>query len=118
MQLRISERSGRGVPKIVGKYGKESIKIEKNRIIVTIPFNKINVNSFKILSNNKEFKFNKSQDIIIKAIRNNPNITTNQLMNQTNLTEQGVKKNIKILKENKIIERIGAKKNGYWKVNN
>lgn len=118
LQLRISERSGRGVPKIVGKYGKESIKIEKNRIIVTIPFNKINVNSFKILSNNKEFKFNKSQDIIIKAIRNNPNITTNQLMNQTNLTEQGVKKNIKILKENKIIERIGAKKNGYWKVNN
>ena len=39
-------------------------------------------------------------------------------MNQTNLTEQDVKKNIKILKENKIIERIGAKKNGYWKVNN
>lgn len=29
LQLRISERSGRGVPKIVGRYGKDSIKIEK-----------------------------------------------------------------------------------------
>ena len=46
LQLRISERSGRGVPKIVGRYGKDSIKIEKNRIIVTIPFEKIEVNKF------------------------------------------------------------------------
>ena len=50
LQLRISERSGRGVPKIVSKYGKDSIKIEKNRIIVTIPFNKINVNSFVLFA--------------------------------------------------------------------
>ena len=50
LQLRISERSGRGVPKIVSIYGKESITIEKNRITVTIPFNKINVNSFEIVS--------------------------------------------------------------------
>ena len=29
LQLRLSERSGRGVPKIVGAYGRESIRIEK-----------------------------------------------------------------------------------------
>ena len=50
LQLRISERSGRGVPKIVSKYGKDAIKIEKNRIVVTIPFNKINVNSFVLFA--------------------------------------------------------------------
>lgn len=49
-QLRISERSGRGVLKIVDRYGKDSIKIEKNRITVTIPFEKIEVNKF-IVSN-------------------------------------------------------------------
>lgn len=38
LQLRLSERSGRGVPKIVSRYGKGAIKIEKNRITVTIPF--------------------------------------------------------------------------------
>ena len=114
LQLRISERSERGVPKIIGKYGRESIQIEKNRITVTIPFNKINVNSFEIVDdkvNEKVYqKLNKSQDIIVAAIRNNPNITVNQLMIESNLSEQGVKKNLRLLKEKKIIERIGAKK--------
>ncbi len=117
LQLRISERSGRGVPKIIGKYGKESIKIEKNRIIVRIPFNKINVNSFKPV-NNKVYKWiNKSQGSMIKLIRDNPNITIKQIMLETNLSEPGVKKNLKILKEENIIERVGSKKGGYWKIN-
>ena len=117
LQLRISERSGRGVPKIIGKYGKESIKIEKNRIIVRIPFNKIKVNSFEPV-NNKVYKWiNKSQGSMIKLIRDNPNITIKQIMLETNLSEPGVKKNLKILKEENIIERVGSKKGGYWKIN-
>ena len=117
LQLRISERSGRGVPKIVSIYGKESIKIEKNRITVTIPFNKINVNSFEIVSDKVYHKVtNKTEDIIIAIIRDNPNITVNQLMIKTSLSEPGVKKNIKQLKEKGIIERVGSKKTGYWKI--
>lgn len=117
LQLRISERSGRGVPKIVGKYGKDAIKIEKNRIVVTIPFNKINVNSFEITNSNISKKFNKSQEIIIKLIRNNPNITIPQIMIETNLAAVSIKKNLKILKDNKIIERVGSNNGGYWKIN-
>ncbi len=117
LQLRISERSGRGVPKIVSKYGKDSIKIEKNRIIVTIPFNKINVNSFEITSSNTSKKLNKSQETIIKLIRNNPNITIPQIMVETNLAAVSVKKNLKILKDYKIVERVGSNNGGYWKIN-
>lgn len=117
LQLRISERSGRGVPKIVSKYGKDSIKIEKNRIIVTIPFNKINVNSFEITSSNTSKKLNKSQETIIKLIRNNPNITIPQIMIDTNLAAVSVKKNLKILKDYKIVERVGSNNGGYWKIN-
>lgn len=121
LQLRISERSGRGVPKIVGKYGKESIKIEKNRITVIIPFNKINVHSFEIVNQRVDQKvnqkINKSQEIIISEIRNNPNVTITQLMIKTSLSNQGVKKNLRILKEKKLVERIGSKNGGYWKVN-
>lgn len=118
LQLRISERSGRGVPKIVSKYGRESIKIEKNRIIVTIPFNRINVNSFSVSNDSiKNYrKLNKSQIIILTSMRNNPNVTIKQLMIDTGLSEQGLKKNIRILKENNKIKRIGASKNGYWEV--
>lgn len=117
LQLRISERSGRGVPKIVSKYGKDSIKIEKNRIIVTISFNKINVNSFEITSSNTSKKLNKSQETIIKLIRNNPNITIPQIMIETNLAAVSVKKNLKILKDYKIVERVGSNNGGYWKIN-
>lgn len=117
LQLRISERSGRGVPKIVSKYGKDSIKIKKNRIIVTIPFNKINVNSFEITSSNTSKKLNKSQETIIKLIRNNPNITIPQIMIETNLAAVSVKKNLKILKDYKIVERVGSNNGGYWKIN-
>jgi predicted HTH transcriptional regulator len=120
LQLRISERSGRGVPKIVGKYGRESISIEKNKITVTIPFEKINVNNYRIVSNkvsNKvSIKLNTTQALIVNSMRDNPNITINQLLGITGLSTPGVKKSINILKKRGLIKRIGANKNGYWKV--
>lgn len=116
LQLRISERSGRGVPKIVGKYGKKAIKIEKNRIIVTIPFEKIGVNQFSIVSNKVSNKPNSTKMKIIDTMRNNSSVTINQLMAITELSEPGIKKNLKQLKETGIIRRVGANKNGYWQV--
>ena len=113
MQLRISERSGRGVPKIVAAYGKDSIKIEKNRITVTITFKKIGVNAFDIVSNKVT---NKTKNKILELIRDNPNITIQQIMVKTALSEPGVKKNLKRLKEKEIIKRIGSNKTGYWEV--
>lgn len=53
---------------------------------------------------------------IIKFIRNNPSVTSKELMNEVNLSEPGVKKNLKQLKDMGLIKRIGANKNGYWKV--
>lgn len=117
--ITISERSDRGVPKIVSKHGKDAIQIEKNKIIVTIPFEKLDVNEFKVsnkVSNKVSKKLNKTQQNIISTMRDNHNITINQLMIITGLSEPGVKKNLKQLKESGFISRIGANKNGYWKV--
>ena len=114
LQLRISERSGRGVPKIVAAYGKESITIEKNRIIVTIPFKIIGVNNFEIVSYKGT---NKTEDKIVELIRDNPNITIKQIMIKTGLSDSGVKKNLKQLKEKSIINRVGSNKSGYWEIN-
>ena len=63
--ITISERSDRGVPKIVSKHGKDAIQIEKNKIIVTIPFEKLDVNEFKV-SNKVSKKLNKTQQNISK----------------------------------------------------
>lgn len=41
LQLHISERSGRGVPKITDVYGREAFEFRENSIVVTILFDKI-----------------------------------------------------------------------------
>lgn len=41
LQIHISERTGRGVPKITGIYGKETYEFRDNSIVVAIPFNKL-----------------------------------------------------------------------------
>ena len=80
---------------------------------MTIPFNKIDVKEFHIVSNKVT---NKTEDLILELMRNNPNITIAQLMIKTNLSEPGVKKNLKKLKEKNMIRRVGANKDGYWEI--
>ncbi|MDO5330731.1 MAG: putative DNA binding domain-containing protein [Bacillota bacterium] len=118
LQLRISERSGRGVPKIVGKYGKEAILIEKSRITVTIPFQRVGGANFAVgeggVSNKK---LNRTQSLIVSHMRDNPNITFKQLAHELALKEITIKKNVYVLRDLGIITRVGARKNGYWLVN-
>ena len=40
LQLHISERSGRGIPKITELYGEDCIELRENSIVVTIPFDR------------------------------------------------------------------------------
>lgn len=41
LQLHISERTGRGVPKITEVYGKETYEFRENSIAVSIPFTRV-----------------------------------------------------------------------------
>lgn len=43
VQLHISEKSGRGVPKIVEKYGEKAFDFRENSIVVTIPYNRLDL---------------------------------------------------------------------------
>lgn len=43
LQLHISERTGRGVPKITEVYGKEAYEFRENSIVVSIPFTRVQV---------------------------------------------------------------------------
>ena len=47
LQLHISEKSGRGVPKIIEAYGKEVFDFRDNAIVVTIPFNRLDLGEKK-----------------------------------------------------------------------
>lgn len=43
VQLHIREKSGRGVPRIVGEYGEKAFDFSNNAIKVTIPYNRLNL---------------------------------------------------------------------------
>ena len=43
LQLHISEKSGRGVPRIVHEYGQQAFEFKDNAIVVTIPFNRLDL---------------------------------------------------------------------------
>ena len=51
-------------------------------------------------------------------MRNNPNITTAQLMVLLGCVETTVDNHIAYLRKNGYVERIGSRKTGWWKVKN
>ena len=55
-----------------------------------------------------------TQEKILNLIKTNPSITQTQMAKVLGITRDGVSYNIKQLKDNGIIERVGATKNGYW----
>ena len=117
LQLHISEKSGRGVPKITEMYGKDAFSFRENSIVVTIPFERINKVGNKVGKKVGDKKpLNSRRQKIIAEMRDNPNITTAELHNILGVSETAVENNISFLRENGYIERVGSKKAGYWKV--
>ena len=58
----------------------------------------------------------KSNQKILEAIRNNPHITINEMHEAIGLSESGVKKVLRKLREEGRLERVGANKDGYWRI--
>ena len=69
-----------------------------------------------ILDDNKNTTQETTQEKIIKLIKKNPTITQVEMAKILNLTRDGISYNIKVLKNNGIIDRIGSTKNGLWKI--
>lgn len=124
LQLHISEKTGRGVPKITELYGRDAFTFNEDSIIVTIPFRWINVMSDKFGNTTgtkagvvkHETELTSSQVNILAEIRNNPNITKEQIRVKLGISKSTVDIGIKVLKERNIIKRIGSNKSGYWKI--
>lgn len=59
----------------------------------------------------------KSSEKILNAMCANPQLTIKDLQEVTGLSESGVKKIIRSLRADGVIERVGGNKGGFWKVN-
>ena len=61
-------------------------------------------------------KLSNNQVRILNLIQQNPHISRNELSKKIGLSETSIYNNIQKLKAQGFIERVGADKNGYWKI--
>lgn len=131
--MHISEKSGRGVPKIIGKYSRDIFTFRENSIVVTIPFEWINSveekNNYHIedktegpkektdIKSDAIQKLNARHERIMLEMKNNPDITAVELSRILNVSKTTVVNCISELKKNGYIKRRGSTKSGQWVVN-
>ena len=110
--LEYTDQTGHGIPLIVEKYGKEAFYISEHTIIVKIPIDKTLLE--EIQSNNEDL--NEIEEKILLYLKSNPKYTICDLADLSKFSKSYINKVIKSLKNKKYIERVGADKNGYWKI--
>lgn len=119
-QLRISDKSGRGVPKIIENYSKNAFEFRDNSIVVTIPFNANRKVGNKVGNKvvTRKHGLNSTREKILSEMRHNPNVTKMELTAIIGISDTAIDNNIRYLRINGYIKRIGENKNGYWVVLN
>lgn len=113
LQLHISEKTGRGVPKITETYGKEAFDFRENAIAVTIPFRWINVMGERANKLSYEV-LTEVQQGIVEEIRHNPRTTIVKMALALGFGKTTIDKGISELKKSGYIRRVGPNKNGHW----
>lgn len=124
LQLHLSERSGRGVPTIVKRYGKRAFSFLENYIMVTIPFNFLHAVDYRpgadqVGEESPEYcrrRITPNQNEIMRQIRSNPGITIGEIASAVGLSPTAVFNNLNRLQEFGLLERDGSRKTGYWRL--
>lgn len=119
LQLHISEGSGRGVPKIVERYGRGAIDLREKSICVTLSYARVGTapSPYRPLTEAElQSGLSENRSRILAAMRDNPNISQTELARIIGISRNGVTKNIDWLKEHGYVERVGAPRTGWWNV--
>ena len=108
---------------IYKNYAKDAFDFRENSIVVTIPFNKNRKVGNKVGNEigdtspaTRKHGLNATRKQILSEMRHNPNITKAELVIIIGISDTAIDNNIRYLKNNGYLERIGSNKDGYWKV--
>lgn len=110
---------------VTANYGKVTANNENDtRNVKKVSVNEKNVtrnvtvNSENVSVKNKNItvKLTQTQKDILNLIKENPCITQNEIASKLNIARETVNRNMKKLQQEKIIQRLGADKNGSWKI--
>lgn len=120
------ENIGSGVLRILDAYDKSCFKFMEHFLRVSFkykenPFeydskNKVSTDDTINDTLNSTIKLTKNEQQILNLIINNNQITREEIVSETNLSDRTISRAIKHLQEVKIIEREGSKKTGSWKI--
>lgn len=120
LQTHISERSGRGVPKIVSRYGRGAYEFGGSWISVTLPFERVIAEADEVLDAEGAGKRGKGlspiRESILDLMRDNPNITQKRMAEELGLGHTSLTDNIGWLRNNGYVIREGSRKSGWWRV--
>lgn len=103
---------------VTANYGKVTANNENDtRNVKKVSVNDKNVTR-NISVNNKNItvKLTQTQKDILNLIKENPCITQNEIASKLNIARETVNRNMKKLQQEKTIQRLGADKNGSWKI--
>lgn len=112
--LDLVEQLGTGIIRILKSYDESVYEFTPNFIRVNFKYNDYNDLLENISDNN--FKLKETQIKILSLIKLDNKITQEELTDRLNVSRATITNNLKLLKENGYIDRIGANKNGYWKI--
>lgn len=126
--VELIENIGSGVLRILDAYDKSCFKFMEHFLRVSFKYKE---NPFEYENNtqkngvlngvlsgvlNYDKNITEKEKYIIEQIIKNPNISQKDIAIETNIPYRTVQRTISILKDKGIIERVGSKKLGYWKI--
>lgn len=118
------ENIGSGVLRILDAYDKSCFKFMDHFLRVSFKYKEnpfeydqetTQETTLKTTQENYAI-LNETQQNIIKLIKNQPSITQKEIAKELNITRDGVKYNMNVLKELGIVVREGSTKKGNWKI--
>ncbi len=127
-RMHFMDRRGSGFDKIINgtnrlfNDGKNHVEFFATETYFSVVIYNANYKSGKINGGingeiNGEIKNSGIEEIILEAIKSDNYITQPNLAKKVGIGERTLSRYIKSLKDKGIIERVGSKKTGYWKVN-
>ncbi|MBI5389005.1 winged helix-turn-helix transcriptional regulator [Candidatus Woesearchaeota archaeon] len=116
------EKWGSGLRRITQecKTARVSVRFEVLKYGFSVVFSRWNETEGKTITEKYPEKYpgdlNATQRKMLDLIYQNNNITLKEMSALLKLSREGIKKNIRLLKEKGIIQRIGPDKGGHWKM--
>ncbi|MDR3013691.1 MAG: putative DNA binding domain-containing protein [Chitinispirillales bacterium] len=110
------EKFGENAGEYGEKFGENTDEFGENAGEYGENAENIVIDAGSVVENNVEFSENKTSEKIMNIMRLKPTISAKTIAEEIGLTTRGVEKNIHVLKDLGLIERVGPAKGGHWVV--